>query len=125
MTPPAEGTSAAASDPPGGPAPAAPRFPPGSRVLVRDDWPERRGPCHVRTPHYLRGRTGTVARVLGRFPDPGDLAFARPAPERTLYHVLFAQPPLFEEGRAGDDVLVEIFEHWLEPADETEKAAAA
>jgi nitrile hydratase beta subunit-like protein len=124
VTPPAEGTSAAADDPPGAPAPAAPRFPPGSRVRVRDDWPERRGPCHIRTPHYLRGRTGTVERALGRFANPEDLAFARPAPERTLYHVLFPQPPLFAEGRPGDDLLVEIFEHWLEPADPMEEAAA-
>jgi nitrile hydratase subunit beta len=122
VSPPAEGTSAAASDPPGEPAPAAPRFPPGSRVRVRDDWPERRGPCHIRTPHYLRGRTGTVERVLGRFPNPEDLAFARPAPKRALYHVLFEQPPIWDEGRAGDEVLVEIFEHWLEPAEAPKEA---
>jgi hypothetical protein len=122
MTPPAEGTSAAASDPPGEPAPAAPRFPPGSRVRVRDAWPERRGPCHIRTPHYLRGRIGTVERVLGRFPNPEDLAFARPAPKRALYHVLFEQPPIWDEGRAGDEVLVEIFEHWLEPAEAPKEA---
>jgi nitrile hydratase subunit beta len=95
----------------------SPRFAPGDRVLVRDDWPERRGPCHIRTPHYLRGRAGTVERVLGAFPNPEDLAFARPAPRRVLYHVLFEQPPLFGEGNRGDDILVEIFEHWLEPAD--------
>ena len=38
---------------------------PGTRVKVRDDWPETRGPCHIRTPHYLRGETGTVLRHLG------------------------------------------------------------
>jgi nitrile hydratase len=95
----------------------SPRFAPGDCVLVRDDWPERRGPCHIRTPHYLRGRAGRVERVLGAFPNPEDLAFARPAPRRVLYHVLFEQPPLFGEGARGDDVLVEIFEHWLDPAD--------
>lgn len=95
----------------------APRYAPGDTVLVKDDWPERRGPCHIRTPHYLRGRTGTIQRVLGAFANPEDLAFARPAPKRVLYHVLFAQPPIFNEGEAGDEVLVEIFEHWLEPAD--------
>jgi nitrile hydratase subunit beta len=98
-------------------AAAAAAFAPGASVRVRDDWPERSGPCHIRTPHYLRGRIGTVERVLGRFPNPEDLAFARPAPKRALYHVLFPQPPLFEEGRPGDDLLVEIYEHWLEPAD--------
>jgi nitrile hydratase subunit beta len=95
----------------------------GTRVRVKDDWPERRGPCHIRTPHYLRGRSGTVQRVLGRFANPEDLAFARPAPKRVLYHVLFDQPPLFQEGRPGDEVLVEIFEHWLEPENPAQEAA--
>lgn len=89
---------------------------PGSRVRVRDDWPETRGPAHIRTPHYLRGRSGTVLRHLGDFPNPEDLAFARPAPRRPLYHVAFAQPALWPDGRPGDEVVVEIFGHWLEAA---------
>ncbi|MBP0447755.1 nitrile hydratase subunit beta [Roseomonas sp. SSH11] len=121
MTP-AEGTSAAASDPPGRSVATGPRFPPGTRVHVRDDWPERRGPCHIRTPHYLRGRTGTVQRLLGCFANPEDLAFGRPAPKRELYHVLFEQKPIWNEGYPGDEVLVEIFEHWLEPAEATKEA---
>lgn len=87
----------------------------GQTVRVRDDWPETRGPCHIRTPHYLRGRTGRIARCLGEFPDPSELAFGRPAPRRALYHVEFEQPPVFGEGNSGDALLVEIFEHWLEP----------
>ena len=89
-------------------------FASGTAVRVRDDWPETRGPVHIRTPHYLRGRQGVVLRRLGAFPNPEDLAFARPAPLRALYHVAFAQPPVWNEGRAGDELLVEIFEHWLE-----------
>lgn len=89
---------------------------PGAAVRVRDDWPETRGPCHLRTPHYLRGREGTIVRALGRFPNPEDLAFARPAALRALYHVAFSQPPLWNEGRPGDEVVVEIYEHWLEAA---------
>ena len=54
--------------------------------------------------------------MLGSFANPEDLAFARPAPRRPLYHVLFDQPPIWHEGAAGDSLLVEIFEHWLEPA---------
>ena len=88
---------------------------PGTTVRVKDDWPERRGPCHIRTPHYLRGRTGRIDRVLGQFKNPEDLAFARPAPVRTLYHVLFEQAPVWGEGARGDTLLVEVFEHWLEP----------
>lgn len=104
-------------------APAGARFAVGDAVRVKDDWPERRGPCHIRTPHYLRGRDGRVAAVLGAFANPEDLAFARPAPQRVLYHVLFEQPPLFAEGEPGDTALVEIFEHWLEPATPERKAA--
>jgi nitrile hydratase len=91
-------------------------FAPGAEVRVRDDWPETRGPCHIRTPHYLRGRQGAVVRHLGDFPNPEDLAFNRPAPVLPLYHVLFAQPAIWGQGEAGDEVMVEIFEPWLEAA---------
>ncbi len=94
-----------------------PAFAPGARVRVRDAWPERDGPCHIRTPHYLRGRDGVVDRALGAFPDPEALAFARPAERRVLYHVLFAQAPVWNEGAAQDTLLVELFEHWLLPAE--------
>ena len=57
-------------------------FAAGARVRVKDDWPETRGPVHIRTPHYLRGMRGTVVRGLGAFPNPEDLAFARPAEPR-------------------------------------------
>ena len=91
-------------------------FGPGVAVRVRDDWPETRGPVHIRTPHYLRGMRGRVERRLGAFPNPEDLAFGRPAPSRALYHVAFEQPSVWREGRAGDELLVEVYEHWLEPA---------
>jgi|GEM_PF-172814 len=91
-------------------------FAAGQHVRVKADFPETRGPCHIRTPHYLRGRTGVVERALGRFPNPEDLAFARPAPRRALYHVRFDQPALWQEGAVGDAVVAELFEHWLEPA---------
>jgi len=83
-------------------------FAPGVRVRVKNYWPETQGPVHIRTPHYVRGLPGTVVRWLGAFPNPEDLAFGRPAPQRTLYHVVFDQP--------GDQLLVELYEHWLEPA---------
>ncbi|HEX3848540.1 MAG TPA: SH3-like domain-containing protein [Steroidobacteraceae bacterium] len=89
---------------------------PGQVVRVRDDWPEARGPVHIRTPHYLRGRTGTVRSILGRFPNPEDLAFARPAPSLTLYHVAFDPASLWGDARSGDEILVEVYESWLEAA---------
>lgn len=91
-------------------------FTPGARVRVKDDWPETRGPVHIRTPYYLRGMPGTVVRSLGAFPNPEDLAFARKADKRALYHVRFDQPSVWHEGSKGDALLVEIYEHWLEPA---------
>ena len=88
-------------------------FSAGEAVVVRNDWPETRGPAHIRTPHYVRGRRGCVVRRLGAYPNPEDLAFARPAAAHVLYHVSFAMRELWPEGE-GDEVVVEIFEHWLE-----------
>lgn len=84
----------------------------GTRVHVRDAWPEADGPVHVRTPHYVRGRSGTVVRHLGDFPDPGDIAFARPAVIRQLYHVAFPLRDLWPDA-TGDELVIEIYEHWL------------
>jgi nitrile hydratase len=89
---------------------------PGTSVRVRDDWPETRGPCHIRTPHYLRGERGVVVRHLGDFANPEDLAFARPAAVGPLYHVRFDPKPFWPEGRAPEELVVEIFGHWLEAA---------
>ncbi len=95
---------------------AAPRFAPGARVRVKAARPERAVRIHLRTPHYARGRSGTVVRALGAFPNPESLAFNRPAEERVLYHVLFEQAPVWGEGEPRDEILIEIFEHWLEAA---------
>lgn len=92
------------------------KFAPGDPVSVKADWPERRGPAHIRTPHFVRGRKGRVVRRLGAFPNPEDLAFARPAADRELYHVKFTMSELWPDPSADDDVLVELYEHWLEPA---------
>ncbi len=88
---------------------------PGTLVRVRDDWPEAHGPVHIRTPHYLRGHAGTVLRHLGDFPNPEDLAFARPAARLALYHVVF-DPRTLWPGAGGDELVVEVFEPWLQPA---------
>ena len=91
-------------------------FAPGAPVRVKDDWPEARGPVHIRTPHYLRGRRGTVVRLLGAFPNPEDLAFARPAEERALYHVAFGLGDLWDDAVGSDELVVELYENWLEAA---------
>ena len=89
-------------------------FASGDSVRVRDDWPEHRGPAHVRTPYYVRGLTGVVERRLGSFPNPEDLAFARPAEAKPLYHVRFRKGEIWPEARPDDEILIEIYEHWLE-----------
>ncbi len=88
-------------------------IPPGTAVQVRDDWPERTGPAHIRTPHYLRGRQGVVTRYLGDFRNPEQLAFGQPAATLPLYHVAFTASEIWPD--AGGDLLVEVFEPWLQP----------
>lgn len=85
----------------------------GDVVLVKDEWPETRGPVHIRTPHYVRGRKGQVRKAFGPYPNPEDLAFARPAAPQPLYHVVFPMSELWPEGRANEELIVELYEHWL------------
>lgn len=85
----------------------------GQRVRVRAAFP----PGHVRTPAYVRGKTGVVERVLPVFPDPEERAFGRRGlPGRRLYRVRFPQPEVWPDyaGSPADTVDVEIYEHWLE-----------
>jgi nitrile hydratase subunit beta len=89
-------------------------FAAGETVRVKDEWPELAGPVHIRTPWYVRGLEGEVVRWLGNFPNPEDLAFARPAERRPLYHVRFRKGAIWPEAKADDELLIEIYEHWLE-----------
>ncbi len=106
-------------DPPAFPPPypleADPRFRPGETVRVRRAAP----PGHVRTPWYLRGRTGRIERICGAFANPEELAYGRDGrPAIPLYRVRFAMAELWGAEAAAQDTLdAEIFEHWLEPAD--------
>ena len=89
-------------------------FTPDETVRVKDQWPEATGPVHIRTPYYVRGVEGQVVRHLGNFPNPEDLAFARQAEPRPLYHVRFQKGAIWPEAKPDDELLIEIFEHWLE-----------
>jgi len=89
----------------------------GDRVQVRAAFP----PGHVRTPHYLRGKHGEILSIAGRFANPEELAYGRDGkPARALYRVRFDQAVLWPDyqGQARDTVVADIFEHWLEPAEE-------
>jgi nitrile hydratase subunit beta len=93
------------------------RFRPGERVRVRSE--DR--PGHVRTPGYVRGKMGRVESVLGEFRNPETLSYGESGlPERPRYKVSFRQVDLWEEypGPANDELFMDIYEHWLEPARE-------
>jgi nitrile hydratase len=89
-------------------------FTQGETVRVKDQWPEAAGPVHIRTPWYVRGIQGQIVRHLGNFPNPENLAFARPAEPRALYHVRFQKGAIWPEAKPDDELLIEIFEHRLE-----------
>ncbi len=77
-------------------------------------------PGHVRTPGYLKGKSGWVEAVIGPFPNPEDLAYGLSGlPERNLYKVGFKQEDLWDDydGPTGDYLYAEIYEHWLEPGE--------
>jgi Nitrile hydratase beta subunit, C-terminal len=92
-----------------------PRFKPGDIVVVRRAYP----PGHIRTPHYIRGKSGVVERICGSFANPEELAYGRNGlPAQPLYRVRFAQSQVWPDyaGSSGDSIDIEIYEHWLEPA---------
>ncbi|MGH3087069.1 MAG: SH3-like domain-containing protein [Rubrobacteraceae bacterium] len=72
---------------------------------------------HARTPRYVRGKTGKIARLLGEFRNPEELAYGgNGLPEKELYRVLFKQSDLWEDydGSPEDTLYIDIYEHWLE-----------
>jgi nitrile hydratase len=92
-----------------------PTFAPGDRVMVRRSYP----PGHVRTPFYIRGKTGFIERVLAAFPNPEERAHGRGGePRQPLYRVRFHQAEVWPDyrGPATDTVDIEIYQHWLERA---------
>ncbi len=94
-----------------------PRFRAGDRVRVLD----LGRPGHVRIPFYVRHHTGVVERYCGAYPNPEQLAYGRPGlPPVDLYRVHFRQPALWPDypGPPQDTVEIEIYDHWLAPAEE-------
>lgn len=92
-----------------------PRFAPGQIVRVRRGI----GPGHIRTPWYLRGRTGRIERICGAFGNPEELAYNRlDGPDVPLYRVRFTMAEIWgnETENPADTIDAEIFEHWLEGA---------
>lgn len=92
-----------------------PRFRLGEAVSVRD----LGKPGHVRTPYYVREKTGRVVQYCGLYLNPEDLAVGRSdGPAVHLYRVAFDQRTLWPaDGHPpGDRLVIEIYEHWLDAA---------
>lgn len=87
----------------------------GDAVRVRLAFP----PGHIRTPLYARGKAGVIESYVGDFANPEELAFGKSdGPKLPLYRVRFSQQELWPDydGRDQDTAVLDIYEHWLEPA---------
>lgn len=92
-----------------------PRFEVGQKVRVL----ELNKSGHIRTPHYVRHRTGTVIQYCGTFLNPEDLAQGNTAgPAVENYRVAFKQKDLWPDydGPDADTLVIELYHHWLAPA---------
>ena len=88
-------------------------FEPGDRVRVRTE----QQPGHVRTPGYVKGKTGRIKGVLGAYKNPESLAYGESGlPENPLYKVGFRQADLWDgyAGPPADVLYIDLYEHWLE-----------
>jgi nitrile hydratase subunit beta len=91
------------------------KFQPGDRVRIRVGSP----PGHFRTPAYVQGKTGVVEVLHGAFPNPESLAHGGDGlPKQFLYLVRFDQTTVWPQypTTLQDKLLIDIYEHWLEPA---------
>ena len=87
-------------------------FAPGDSVRVAD----RPHVGHHRTPGYLKGRPGRIARVHGAFTNPETRAYGEDGtPPLRLYLVEFDGSDVRPASTSRDRVYADLFEHWLEP----------
>jgi nitrile hydratase subunit beta len=86
----------------------------GETVRIAD----RRHAGHHRTPGYLKGKRGTIARVHATFTNPETRAYGDDGEPRVrLYLVEFDQRELWpDRPESSDHLYADVFEHWLEPA---------
>ena len=91
------------------------RFAKGQRVRIADRTPA----VHHRVPSYAKGRTGIIERVCGLHPEPERCIRGDGKPFQRIYRVTLPQTELWAayHGSDGDKLEIEIFEHWLEPAE--------
>ena len=80
---------------------------------------------HVRIPHYVRNQIGHVIGYCGTYLNPEDLAVGNTAGQAVdLYRVAFEQRQLWADKTIpkNDMLIIEIYDHWLAPAQETSDA---
>ncbi len=88
-----------------------PCFTPGDRVKVRAQGTT----AHSRTPYYLRGKRGVVARLLGAFPNPEQLAYHKLGiPHQPLYQIAFDYSEVWDRRENKTVITADIYQHWLE-----------
>ncbi len=91
-----------------------PIFGPGDRIRVSDREPIG----HYRVPLYLRGKTGTVEKVIEPIAvDNEEEGFGRNAGSRRHYYrIAFSMEEIWPGyvGSASDGLRIEVFESWLE-----------
>ncbi|HSF33507.1 MAG TPA: SH3-like domain-containing protein [Candidatus Tectomicrobia bacterium] len=93
----------------------AARYQPGDKIRIRVGSP----PGHFRTPAYIQGKVGVIEVLHGAYPNPESLAYAGDGlPKQFLYQVRFDQTQLWQRypTTLQDKLLIDIYEHWLEPA---------
>ena len=91
------------------------KFNVGDQVHVKFEFPEG----HIRTPPYARGKNGKIVDYRGEFKNPETLSVGGDGlPRIPLYAVSFNAAELNgDQGLSPRDwVVIDIFEHWLEPA---------
>jgi nitrile hydratase len=96
------------------------RFKTGDSVRVR----KQETIAHQRVPAYAQGCIGMVERVLSSFVIPEDDAWGRlweGGRSEMLYRVRLLNSVTWPDyrGSSGDCHELEIFEHWLEPVEES------
>ncbi len=95
------------------PALRRPRYAVGDRVRVRSE----RAAGHTRQPGYVTGKPGVIVSHQGSSVFPDAHAVGRRARPQHLYTVSFAGGDLWgEAAEPGTEILVDLYESYLEPA---------
>ncbi len=94
-------------------AAVAARFKPGARVRTLNLNP----PGHIRLPGYIRDKEGVVERDHGVFVFPDTHAAGQGEKPQHVYVVRFSARELWgPQGGARDELLIDVWEDYLEPA---------